>query len=180
MFSYWSFSRTIRDAISMIPGSGERLMRLCLTTVFAVLLLIGLPDSSWGASCQVPSTNHPTIQAAVDDPGCTEIELQAQIFIESVVITRSLSLSGYSAAASIIAGQIGTVGISTVVSMDDLTVDGSHPSVAGCFHETVDVRDGARVLGSNLVVINAGGTACLIFGDGFESGTTGSWSATTP
>ncbi len=39
---------------------------------------------------------------------------------------------------------------------------------------------GARMIGTNFVVVNSEGTACLIFGDGFESGDTGAWGNMVP
>lgn len=146
----------------------------------SVLLWIGSVGVCWGASCPVPSGSHPTIQAAVQDPGCTLIELQSQTYVESVTIGRSLSLSGVSSATSMIAGRVEIDGTTTVVSLADLTVDGSDPAVAGCFHEAIDVEGGALMVGNNIVVINADGTACLLFSDGFEDGTTAAWSATVP
>ncbi len=132
------------------------------------------------APCPVPSGSHPTIQSAVDDVGCTEIELGSQVYTESVEIGRTLSVSGVSSSATTIAGRVLITGAAAVVSLSDLTVDGSDPAVAGCFPEAVDVEDGAQMLGANIVVINGDGDACLLFGDGFEDGTTGAWSNTTP
>lgn len=71
-------------------------------------------------------------------------------------------------------------GAATVVTLANLTVDGSDPAVAGCLFVAVDAGDGARMLGMNLIVFNSVGMACLIFGDGFEDGTTNVWGATVP
>ena len=155
-------------------------MRAKALITCGVLLWISSAGVCWGASCPVPSGTHPTIQAAVQDPGCTEIEIESQTYIESVTIGRSLSISGVSSAASIIAGRVEIGGAATVVSLADLTVDGSDPAVAGCFFEAVDVGGGARMLGSNIIVVNSDGDACLIFGDGFEDGTTNAWTNVTP
>ena len=155
-------------------------MRAYALAVCGVLLWIGSTGVCWGATCTVPSGIHPTIQAAVDDTGCTEIELAGQTYAESVDIGRSLSLSGVSSATSIIAGQVGVTGAATVVSLADLTVDGAGVAVAGCFAAAVSAGGGAQVLAGNLVVLNAVGSGCPLFGDGFESGSTGAWSAVMP
>ena len=72
------------------------------------------------------------------------------------------------------------MGAATQVTLFELTVDGSGSAVAGCFREALDVEGGGRMAGSNIVVVNGDGTACLIFGDGFEDGTTAAWSDTVP
>ena len=155
-------------------------MRACPLVVFGVAVVLGAAPAARAATCPVPTGSHPTIQEAVDDAACTEIDLGGQTYTESVSIGRTLSLSGVSSAPSIIAGRVVIQGAATVVSLADLTIDGSDPTVAGCFVEAVDVSGGAQMLGSNVVVVNSDGIACLLFGDGFEDGTTGAWSATSP
>lgn len=155
-------------------------MRACPPVLFGALAVLWNTVGAWAAPCPVPSGSHPTIQSAVDHVGCTEIELGSQTYTENAEIGRTLSVTGVSAATTIIAGRVLINGATSVVSLVDLTVDGSHPAVAGCFFEAVDVEGGARMVGSNIVVVNGDGEACLIFGDGFETGTTGAWTNTTP
>ncbi len=50
---------------------------------FAVAAWIGSGVALWAATCSVPSGGYPTIQAAVDDPVCTQIDLQSQVYQES-------------------------------------------------------------------------------------------------
>jgi hypothetical protein len=66
--------------------------------LFMVLTSGNLP--AFADLCPVPSLSHVTIQAAVDDPACTEIEVAAGTFIESVVIPRDLVLRGASTTAT--------------------------------------------------------------------------------
>ena len=155
-------------------------MRVCPLVMFGVLAVFGTTAGARAVPCPVPSGSHPTIQSAVDDVGCSEIELGSQVYTENVEIGRTLSVSGVSAVATTIVGRVLITGATSVVSLADLTVDGSDPAVAGCFPEAVDVEGGAQMSGSNIVVINGDGDACLLFGDGFEDGTTGAWSGTTP
>lgn len=155
-------------------------MRACPLVAFIVAVVVGAAPAALAAPCPVPTGSHPTIQSAIDDGTCTEIELGSQTYTESIAIGRTLSVSGVSSSASVIAGRVHLTGTSTVVSLADLTADGSDPAVAGCFREAVDVDDGAQLVGSNIVVINGDGEGCLLFGDGFEDGTTGAWSAATP
>jgi len=146
----------------------------------AVAAWIGSGAALWAATCSVPSGGYPTIQAAVDDPVCTQIDLQSQVYQEEIAIGRSLAILGVSNSTTIIVGQVEIDGGSSVVTMADLKVDASNSAVSGCFRDAVLARGGARLLGSNLAVVNASGVACLLFGDGFESGNTAAWSATTP
>jgi len=147
---------------------------------FAVVAWIASGTALWAATCSVPSGGYPTIQAAVDDPVCSQIDLQSQVYQEAVAIERSLALLGVSSSTTIIVGQVLIDGGSSVVTMTDLKVDASDAAVSGCFRDAVVARGGARLLGSNLAVVNASGVACLLFGDGFESGNSAAWSATTP
>ncbi len=132
------------------------------------------------AVCNVPSGPHPTIQEAVDDASCTEVVLAAQTFVESVAVGRSLAISGASTATTIVEGRFDVTGAATVIVLSEMTITAAAPSTAGCFPEALDVTAGAQLTGIALVVINGDGDACLIFGDGFESGSTSAWSSTTP
>ena len=148
--------------------------------VSGVLIWCGSAAASLAATCTVPSGTTPTIASAVADPTCTDIVLQAAGYQESITIDRSLSITGVSSAATTIAGRVRVEGPATVVSLNALAVDAADSAVAGCWPEGVVAVEGARVEGANIVVTNATGIACLIFGDGFESGTTGGWSVTVP
>ena len=123
----------------------------------------------------MPSLAHPSIQAAVDDAVCTEIVLAAQVFSESVAVSRSLVLRGDSSATTKIAGQVTVTGATTEFTLQDLQVDGG-----GCFSVALDVGGGAQVTSQqDVVIVNAGGGDCsVIFTDGFESGDTSAWSST--
>jgi hypothetical protein len=142
-----------------------------------VMLCAGTP---WANECQVPSTPHPTVQSAVSDLTCNEIVLASQAFRESVTVSRDLTLSGTSSSATIIEGRLVVEGDTTQVVIHDLKVDGSAPSVAGCFDEALVAQGGAQISANEVVVINGGVDGCVLFGDGFESGNTSAWSATKP
>jgi hypothetical protein len=148
--------------------------------IMGVLIWCGSVVVAPGATCTVPSGSYPTIASAVANLGCTEITVQAGSYQENLTIGRSLSLTGVSASATTIVGQVRVEGAATLVALDALAVDAADPAVAGCFTRGIDATGGARVAGSGIVVTNATGIACLLFGDDFESGTTGAWSATVP
>ncbi len=126
--------------------------------------------------CSVPSVAHPTIQNAADDGSCTEIVLAAQVFVETVAISRSLLLRGDSSTATVIEGRVTVTGGTTEVTLQNLQVDGG-----GCVTVALDVGGGAQVTSQqDVVVLNAPGGECPIFLDGFELGNTSVWSATVP
>jgi hypothetical protein len=141
--------------------------------------------SSWttvaaAAVCTVPSAPHPTIQVAVDDVGCNEIVIAAGTYVESVEIDRNLIVSGASTTETTIDGRLTVSGAATAVALNDLTINASAPSAAGCFPAALDVTGAAGVTSNALVVVDADGDACLIFEDGFETGNTTAWSGTSP
>lgn len=124
--------------------------------------------------CSVPTLAYPSIQGAVDDAACAEIELAAQKYVGSVAVSRSLVLRGDSSATTTIVGQVTVTGATTEITLQDIKVDGG-----GCFTVALDVSDGAQVTsGPDVVVVNANGGECPIFEDGFELGATVAWSST--
>jgi hypothetical protein len=144
--------------------------------VFGVATILGAANAARAAPCPVPTPSHPSIQSAVDDPGCTEIVLGSQLYLESVEIDRTLSVTGVSSGATTIVGRVLISGATSAVSLSDLAVDVSDPAMAGLFVDALDVQDGAQMAGSDIVVVNSG----VFFADGFEDGTTGSWSHVVP
>jgi hypothetical protein len=72
-------------------------MGVLAVALFLALTLLGrAPRDAEAASSPVPSTQYPTIQAAVDDPSCSELPLGAQTYAESVTVGRSLNVVGVS------------------------------------------------------------------------------------
>ena len=155
-------------------------MRSTFRFVFAFVFLAGIwSATAFAVVCTVPSSPHQTIQAAGDDLACSEVVLAAQTFEESVLVERDIEIRGVSSATTLIEGRMVITGASSAVVIEDLTIDGSAPSVAGCFREALVSEGGAGIQASGVVVLNGDGDGCLVFGDGFESGGTGAWSSTT-
>lgn len=147
----------------------------CQRARLAAALVAGLGALTASAAvCPVPSASHATLQAAVDDPACTEITLTGQVYPGSVVIGRSLTVTGVASAATTIQGQVRVTAGDVV--LEALCVDTSSPALAGRFAAALEVAGGASAGGADLVVRHR----AMLFGDGFESGTTGGWSATAP
>jgi len=135
--------------------------------IAAALALLAPGTSARAATCTVPSGAHPTIQAAVDDPVCTEIEVAAGLYEESPVIDRHLSLAGASSATTTIGGQVEVDG--AAVDLADLTIVGG----GGGFSEALWAHSGAEVSAADVLVVAGGAPA--FFADGFESGDTSGW-----
>ena len=128
--------------------------------------------------CTVPGS-HATIQEAANDPGCAEIDLAAQTYPESVVLSRTLTIAGPGTGGTVVQGLVLISGAGTVATLRDLRVEN------GCVPDAVRASGGARLVGESLQVQRAEGLPCpltadTIFVDGFESGNTGAWSASTP
>ena len=158
-------------------------MRCSQTIPFVGCLVIAALCNSMAdaAVCTVPSVPHNTIQAAADDAACTEIVLAAQIYVESVAISRSAQLRGDSSATTAIQGRMTITGASTRVELHALKVDASALPVSGCFEVALDVTGGGSVTAEDdVLVINTRVENCPLFADGFETGTPSRWSRTVP
>ena len=159
--------------------------RLRLCTGISALLLVGalVTTSRLSAgTCTVPGS-HGTIQEAVDDTGCSTIELAAQVYEESVSIDRNLTLQGASGGGSTIEGRLLVGGAGSEVSANHLKVDTTTANLAGCFQRALEVNGGARLTGQGLELRNSLEGDCLaavIFADGFESGDISAWSDSRP
>lgn len=121
------------------------------------------------ATCSVPSAPHPTIQAAIDDVGCTEVLVAAGSYAEAPLIARGLTVQGAGSASTYVQGQVQVT--AGVVSLQGLTI--AAPDNALWAHS------GAEVSGFDLEVVN-GAVEPPLFADGFESGGTGAWTSVLP
>lgn len=90
----------------------SRFKRLVLMIALGLLLtgaavgLLGLQTSRvFAVTCTVPSAAYPTIQAAVDDTNCDEIDVAAGAYNESVNIQRNLTLRGAGDELTILDGE---------------------------------------------------------------------------
>ncbi len=144
-----------------------RLIRLA-TFVAILIAALAVPDVE-AATCDVPTTSYPTIQAAIDDAGCTQIVLATGTFSETPVIDRALQLQGDGSTRTFIEGRV-------EVSAGAVHIEKIHITAPT---EALWVHSGAEVSGIDLVVVN-GLVESPLFADGFENGTTSAWSVTSP
>jgi hypothetical protein len=143
------------------------------SVLLSALLLTPVPLAA--GVCQVPAA-HPTIQAAVDDPLCTDIVVAAGSYSESIQVERPLILRG-AGASTVLGGFLRAVGAGTAVSLIDLTVQN------GCPLRSLSAADGGTLSGLAVTVTASSALPCPegpLFADGFESGDTSAWSATVP
>ncbi len=126
-----------------------------------------IPANALAVTCQVPA-DRPSIQAAVNDVACTDIELKGQIYTESINIRRTLNLSGPVGGRAVIQGAASVTGTSVVVVLSDLSIEN------GCNVPGLSASASATVETSNLIVQSSARFTCdagetdLIFADGFE------------
>jgi hypothetical protein len=150
--------------------------RFGLVLILALVLTSSVPVGA--VVCSVPGS-HATIQEAIYDSACTEINLSDQTYAESILVPRSLTIAGPGAGTAILEGGVEATGSGTLVTMTDLEVRN------GCQPEAFSAERGGRVEGTGLVVVRSAALPCPpviadIFSDGFESGDTSAWSSTVP
>ena len=148
------------------------------TTVALFGALILTAGSVGAVDCNVPGS-HATVQSAIDDTDCTNVVLADQGYDESLLINRSVAITGPAALADI-NGHVEVQGAGNVVDMTNIQVQN------GCLPEAFLVTDGGRVDSTRLEVVWSDGGPCPtastdhIFSDGFESSDTSRWSAAAP
>lgn len=132
--------------------------------VVLIFLIATMPGLVYAGSCTVPGT-HPTIQEAIDDLSCNDIELGGQSFTENISINRTLTLSSAGSGVAILRGQAVVTGLATSVVLTGFRVDN------GCSNSGIAVSMGAQVatMGMSFRVSNQ--LPCipgLLLYDGFE------------
>jgi hypothetical protein len=137
------------------------LATLALAVVLAVMTSGGNKTRAAGPICSVPG-DHGTIQAAVDDAGCSTINVAAGNYSENVTITRTLTLNGAQAgndargrvAAESILNGANPIGSNPVISIQavGVTVDGF--TVKNSITSNAAIGVAVKVSGNNAVITN--------------------------
>lgn len=135
----------------------------------AVVIVAGVSTPAMAATCNVPSGSHPDIQTAVDDIGCAPIIIAAGTYAGTVVIARTVNLTGAGSDQTYLQGQV-------QVTSGTVHLSGLHITAPA---DALWAHSGAEVSGFDLVVLN-GDSEPPLFADGFETGGTGAWSAVAP
>jgi len=122
----------------------------------------------------VPGT-HATIQAAADDPACTELQLGAQLFLESVAFRRPLVVTGRGPASTVVRGLLrATAGGGVLLA--DLRIE------SGC-DPVLQAVDGGHLEGTGIEAARDSILACpdlVLAADGFETGDMSRWAFHLP
>ena len=160
----------------------------CSPIATAVLVVVGVTGAHGStlpaASCAVPGS-YASIEAALADPMCTEVALEAGTFVAGLVrVDRDVALRGSASATTIVEGGFRVEGATTRASLEGVTIDATASSVAGCVREALEV-DGGQVLTLDVVARSTDespgpGAFCYVFSDGFESGNVASWTSQPP
>jgi len=121
------------------------------------------PASAAGPTCTVPG-DYPTIQMAVNDPGCNVIIVAAGTYNEQVTINRSLTLQGAQAgvdargprgAESIITNACGPVQIeANNVTIDGFTIQGATIPADPCFFAGIWTNPGFAGTQGGYTIVN--------------------------
>ncbi len=158
-------------------------VRSAVMTLAAVVSAVtfGAPAAPARAQlCNVPA-GVPTVQRAVSDPACAQVALAAGSYDESVVVARTVTITGAGAASTQLGRPLVVAGVGTALAIGGVAID-----VGGaCYRAPVVVKDGATLLVApgNVLPIRADGSPsvpCPLFDDGYESATSHAWSTTVP
>jgi len=133
---------------------------------YALVLLVCVWTPAQAAVCLVPGS-YASVQAAVNDNNCSEIQVASGTFAGAVAVQRSLSLVGAGSGLTTIQGMVSASGNSTTLALQGLLVK------AGCLGSGIAVSGGARVTGFGVITEGSNASQCpgdeLIFKSGFEN-----------
>jgi hypothetical protein len=114
--------------------------------------------------------DYTTIQDAVDDTGCTTINVVAGTYTENVVITRSLTLQGAGAASTTIDGVRTSVVISitngAAPAIDGFTITGGDGSTNNGQGGGISIREATAIIRNNVISDNVASQAITTSGSG--------------
>ncbi len=163
-------------------------LRFGLRCCVLMTLALGAVPGSWAgeteeakdvqATCAVPS-QRPTIQAALDDPICSTIQVAGGTYHEILSVSRSTIMIG--SGPPVIRGNIGVRG-GVTFSIENFQIQPYSNAIQRPLCAGLAVIEGAVAYPNQTVILEvAGSGSCLnargdlIFADGFENGSTNRW-----
>ena len=127
--------------------------------------LLSGPGIALAVNCQVPG-DRATLQAALDDMTCTEVELLNQTYPESLSIDRSIRVFGPLGGSAVVRGTVKVKGSGVLAMLADFAIED------GCPGTGLDAAGGAAVQAIGVPVQASSSFPCpmtgLIFSNGFE------------
>lgn len=135
-----------------------------------------------GPACNVPS-DYPTIQAAVNDVGCTTISVAAGTYAESLTIARPVDLRGPNAGISALTTRVPEAVVTSpgiaffVNNGTNVTINGFYVDadegiyVTGASSENVAILDNVVVGTTRALTLDAPGNAAQVLGNDLISNT---------
>ena len=105
-----------------------------LTMLFGLLMA----EAAQTATCNVPSGTYPTIQSAVDDVICDTVNLSAKLYVENVIITRTVTVQGQGADSTTVdgnaSGSVFAIQSGLAVTITDMTITNGEALSGGGIH----------------------------------------------
>ena len=130
-----------------------------LVLVFATMVLGGHAGRAAGPTCAVPG-DYPTIQLAVNDPGCLTINVAPGVYVENVTIPRTLILNGAQAstpAPGRVAPESNVFGANPIGANPVIAINAANVVVDG-----FTLRNPVTTGAATGIAVNAGGSGALI------------------
>jgi hypothetical protein len=142
----------MRQVMQLILAIG-----MAITALLILLILFAKsvhPALAAPPNCTVPGDSA-TIQGAVNNPACTSVTVEAGVYAENVVITRSVTLRSAGAfAATIDGGGVGAVisiSNSAMVTIEGFTITGGDGSSNNGRGGGIAVREATAIILNNLI-----------------------------
>lgn len=130
-----------------------------LPALIVAFSAITLSPAANAQLCSVPGS-HATVQSAVDDVNCATVEVDAGVFPESVLVTRSVAVVGDAGGGTLLSA-LRAAGDGVALVAESLQL--------GCVTDALVSKDGASVNALNISIDYSVGLPCPIFGDRFET-----------
>jgi hypothetical protein len=147
------------------------------SSLLVALLVTAAAVSARADTCSVPTAGYPTIQAAVDDPTCSTINVAPGVYTENVSVTRSVTINGAQAGQPTAGRVSGGPSESTVVGAN---ATGSQPVfLIDAASTTIDgftIKNSVATGAATGMLVSGNGNDAVIFNtimDGINSADAG-------
>jgi len=138
----------------------------------AVLAWLLATGTAQAATCDVPTGTHPTIQSAVHDGSCDTIKLTDALYIENVIITRSVTIEGRGEVSTTVdgdrIGSVFTIQPGLMATLMDMTITHGEALDGGGIHnsDSTVVLEAVTVISNTAFNFGSGGGGGIFTDDG--------------